>query len=564
MLAWVRDRCSDKESAHAPQQPGPPPGPSQTSVADEEQRARVAEAACKAELAKLRCELEAGRLRREDDERTEEIGRRRDEIEEAKKQARAERAAREATVQKWREEQAQARRERREARHRFWTSVGGLWRKRQTRMLGQAGTLRVLLVLGLPAALAVLIYSLNQGQEKWDVLGLAALTAVASFSVGALVGFIFGIPRTIGAAKRFGEAESAKEKEEREKREEKTEASTEGVTPERAAAIAAQYAPNTNLEEVSDWLTKILVGVGLVQIHQVSGAVEDLADGLASGLGAQGFPVAVTLLIAFTITGFASAYLYTRLRLPSAFELATTKITESISQSTTETVRAQTDALALVQKQLSPGDVDRPPLEKLTEALKGATPGLRSQAFYRGREQRRKNWRGRASAGEDKDYVEPTIGVFKALIDCDSEGHYHRPRGELGYALKDQAQSDFAAARGALDEAIALRPSVSASQFGLYEFNRAYCSIRLDPAASTPGGKAETELVQAVVADLKMALRSADARSILAAALSGKGTDRQIKDETDEKAEANSKIARWIDSNKDTPEVKALLEELGD
>ena len=154
----------------------------------------------------------------------------------------------------------------------------------------------------------------------------------------------------------------------------------------------------------------------------------------------------------------------------------------------------------------------------------------------------------------------PTIGVFKALINCDPEGHYHRTRGELGYALKDQGVPDFGAARTALGEAIEMRPAELANQFGFYEFNRAYCDIRLAPGATTEGAPAGQELVRSVVADLRAALASADAGKRVREAIKGEDGG----DTGDERRLANKLIRDWINANKDTyPELQALLEEAG-
>src|SRR5215467_1406061 len=86
------------------------------------------------------------------------------------------------------------------------------------------------------------------------VLSNSALLGAAFASIGALLGFIFGIPRSP-----------------------KVQAATQGATQPpstpsgSSTSTAAQpddnrFTPNTNLEEISDWLTKILVGAGLVQL----------------------------------------------------------------------------------------------------------------------------------------------------------------------------------------------------------------------------------------------------------------------------------------------------------
>ncbi len=46
----------------------------------------------------------------------------------------------------------------------------------------------------------------------------------------------------------------------------------------------AKYGANTNLTDISDWLTKIIVGVGLVQLGKIRGQLKDAANFVAGGL----------------------------------------------------------------------------------------------------------------------------------------------------------------------------------------------------------------------------------------------------------------------------------------
>lgn len=116
-------------------------------------------------------------------------------------------------------------------------------------------------------------------------LEVVSLLAGGCLLVGGLLGFLFGVPR----AAHLPERTSAKP-------EESKTASTETTS---ADAGRNEYRPNTNLEEVSDWLPKILGGVGLTQlINAPPRAVEFGAYfGPALGGGAVGERFAICVLI---------------------------------------------------------------------------------------------------------------------------------------------------------------------------------------------------------------------------------------------------------------------------
>jgi hypothetical protein len=452
-----------------------------------------AKADCEARKAKLECDLTLARLQREDQEAVAEKQRQREEQEERRAREKDERTARERTLREWHEEEVNRRTERLKRRQRFFSSLAGWWSKRLESLEGQSPTFGVLFALGVPAGLALLIYALTlappeppaTGPDTGEVLALGLLTAAAAFAVGGILGFLFGIPRSLAAAPAAPTTPATP-----------SQTTTDDKSTAAEAAAAQHFGANTNLEQISDWLTKILVGVGLVQIHQVSGAIEDLAEGLAPGLGTQGFPVAVTLLIAFTIAGFVSAYLFTRLRLQGAFERALT-----IEQAVKKLADAETTAIAMVQRQLAPG-TDNPSLDALTETLKAATPGTRTQAFFLARRQRMEKWGGEGSKAERGEFNGLSIPVFKALIACDTDKLYPRLHAELGYALLELDPPEFSAAKDALDDAIALRSADLISRTPLCEFNRAYCRIELDPQwkanQASPG-----PVIEAICSDLE-------------------------------------------------------------
>ncbi len=111
------------------------------------------------------------------------------------------------------------------------------------------------------------------------LMGLAAMT------VGFLLGFLFGIPRTMA-----GSAEMPSHDDGYRNR-------------------ATDYVDNTNLEQISDWLTKILVGVGLTQVNSIYIRMKGISAfaeqqlGYAPGSRAAGLAV----MIFFFICGFLRA-----------------------------------------------------------------------------------------------------------------------------------------------------------------------------------------------------------------------------------------------------------------
>ena len=85
---------------------------------------------------------------------------------------------------------------------------------------------------------------------------------------------------------------------------------------------------NTNLQEISDWLTKMIVGIGLTQLYRVPNLLGTLSTFLSKGFSqdptmTSTMPSFVASLIVFSGScGFLSGYLMTRLFLASAFALA--------------------------------------------------------------------------------------------------------------------------------------------------------------------------------------------------------------------------------------------------
>lgn len=156
------------------------------------------------------------------------------------------------------------------------------------------------------------------------------LWAFACVSVGSLVGFLFGIPRTTDRDTVPVSALPPKSPDTT-----PTPAAQDPAKPaEAAGAQPATTTPpitaphrtrvNTNLEQVSDWLTKIIVGVGLTQLQRIPAAIQSVARTLSKALDPAStdpsLAFAEALVVYFTIIGFLYAYLLTRVYLQKVFD----------------------------------------------------------------------------------------------------------------------------------------------------------------------------------------------------------------------------------------------------
>lgn len=153
---------------------------------------------------------------------------------------------------------------------------------------------RVVVVLAIMLfVLGILMLGLNAwaDQGRCHRFGAGGLLACGAFSVGGLLGLLFGIPRI-------------------------AQIQSEGAQVADPKFLAA----NNNLIQISDWLTKILVGAGLTQLTKAPAALASFGDHYGTTIG--GRDIAVFVLIHFTVSGFLSGYLFTRLVLQHALHRA--------------------------------------------------------------------------------------------------------------------------------------------------------------------------------------------------------------------------------------------------
>lgn len=153
-----------------------------------------------------------------------------------------------------------------------------------------------ILIMGqsiLAGAVVVLVFALRSESFASGVAtaAIGLIVGGAAVVVGGLLGFLFGVPRSEAVPS----------------------SSPDGNGNERRVAV--RYKPNTNLEQISDWLTKILVGVGLTQIGEAPALLGALADtlGPALGGGSAGGIFGAGSCLYFSTCGFLLGFLWTRI-----------------------------------------------------------------------------------------------------------------------------------------------------------------------------------------------------------------------------------------------------------
>jgi hypothetical protein len=161
---------------------------------------------------------------------------------------------------------------------------------------GVIAWLAIIFLCGM-ADIVVFALQSNDYSQFQSIVGAGFLIAGAFFISGILIGFIFGIPRIMSQESSYLEASN-----------------TESTLTKRRSYKDGLYGENSNLDQISDWLTKILVAIGLTQLTQIPGALEQYAKSVELALG--GFPssnmFSIAILIFFSLDGFLIGYLWTR------------------------------------------------------------------------------------------------------------------------------------------------------------------------------------------------------------------------------------------------------------
>ncbi len=149
------------------------------------------------------------------------------------------------------------------------------------------------------------IYSISiKSENNTEIFATIAMVSASAYVFGNLIGFLFGIPRTNEKNLNSDTYDNSKE-----------------------SKNNINYRVNTNLEQVSDWLTKIIVGVGLVELSEIKSNVLSISAKIASDIKWQhAESMIIATIIYFLILGFFVVYYATRLWLTGELVKADLKL----------------------------------------------------------------------------------------------------------------------------------------------------------------------------------------------------------------------------------------------
>jgi len=307
------------------------------------------------------------------------------------------------------------------------------------------------------ALIGIIILSVSQQFGRTTISAL--MFSLAFFLLGGLLGFLFGIPRTFA----------------------RLSSETEAVDVQEDAQRFLET--NSNLVQVSDWLTKILVGVALVQLGSLPGMLGSFGD-YAEGAFGYDAHLATASMLFFSIDGFLVGYLATRLILQNAFSSIERNLIEEVGA-----VRQKLDNYQENQAQRDERDYEaitavhgylatersptRNETKDLSTLIRQASAQSRALIYGIAREKRRA-----ASGGEKQILLRRTVDIFNVLLDLDAT-HY-RVCAELGYAYKDLKPPENEQAEQMLSQAIKFRGDDTPNRYIAFEFNRAIVRMRLN------------------------------------------------------------------------------------
>lgn len=149
------------------------------------------------------------------------------------------------------------------------------------------------------------------GADRSFVVFTVAIVMGAYYIAGCVLGFIFAIPKSFQNNQQVMEPAVDKD--------------GKPLNPNSARRDGMRYKDNTSLEEISDWLTKIIIGLSLTQFNHLQDMIDTAARSIQAGLSSalckdctkvNLYSFSYALIILYSLAGACCGYLWTRIEFP--------------------------------------------------------------------------------------------------------------------------------------------------------------------------------------------------------------------------------------------------------
>ncbi|MGH1491742.1 MAG: hypothetical protein ACRBK7_20520 [Acidimicrobiales bacterium] len=139
------------------------------------------------------------------------------------------------------------------------------------------------------------------------MIGTLAAAFGGAAAVGSIIGFIFGIPksRSTSALAEVADAQVAQELSEEGHTLLTDETFRAGQDDPQQQELVSAFVANNNLADVSDWLTKILLGAGLVQLA----SLPERLGTLSAFIVGESLDVSPSAAVGMVLLGFANGFI---------------------------------------------------------------------------------------------------------------------------------------------------------------------------------------------------------------------------------------------------------------
>ncbi len=151
----------------------------------------------------------------------------------------------------------------------------------------------------------VAIYAYSLHSKSLEAFSTLFMVVISSYAIGNILGLIFGMPKTVQE-----QAEKSSSKKQ------------------------LTYNINTSLEQISDWLTKMIIGAGLVELKDITAFLANISKEISADIGHENAQsIVIASILYFMILGFFVTYFSTRLYIANALAAANAELQESSEES---------------------------------------------------------------------------------------------------------------------------------------------------------------------------------------------------------------------------------------